>query len=159
MWGVYYSLDGFVLILGATEFTILLVFMLVSTRLPLYLKSNLRGIKGVKSLMGIFFGFYLLVSQPILTYTINFCNYYAISSQVVSADFFIFFYIFFIKYPILVFLLTLLLGLLSIYFIVLFYCLKQVSVNIRQEHTTYNFIRRQTLVKQATFISSVRTMQ
>jgi hypothetical protein len=152
-------LDGFVLILGAAELTILLIFMLVSTRLPLYLKSSLRISKKSNILVGSLFILYLLLSNPTLSYTINFYNYYAISGQIVSADFFIFFYMFFIKCPALVFLITLLLGLLSIYFIILFYYSRYASISLNKGATTRSFIRRQALVKQANFVPNIRTMQ
>ena len=147
------------LILGAAEFTILLIFMLVSTRLPLYLRGSQRIPKRINVVPGLLLIGYLLSASSPAAYVINFYNYYAISGQIISADFFIFFYIFFIKYPILVILVTLLLGLLSIYFIILFYYAQRVGYSANKTCVTRNFIRRQALVKQSNVTLNIRTMQ
>ena len=86
-------------------------------------------------------------------------NIYEQILEIVTADFFIFFYFFFIIFPEITYLVALLLGFFSIFFIFLYFVLKYKQQNSNYKTLNYIFIRKQQLIRQANFKGQIINFQ
>ncbi len=155
-WGFLLDLDGMMLVLLTTEFTIILLFLM--TYIQLY--SNYSFVSPTLNYKYLFI---LLVCVALPSDTINVfffhTNYYQAINHVVSSDFFILYYFLFEKFPILVILMTLIISFFSLFFILVYYSMKAVKLDSQKNLKSLYFLRKQTLVKQTSFKTKIYTFQ
>lgn len=156
VWGFLLDLDGMMLVLLTTEFTIILLFLM--TYAQLY--SNYTFIKFTVNYryLLIFFVILLFVYEPLNTFYFYSCYYKSIN-HVVSSDFYILYYFLFEKLPLLVILMTLIISFFSLFFIVAYYSMKLVKLDAHKSLKNLYFLRKQNLIKQTAFTTKVYTFQ
>jgi hypothetical protein len=156
VWGFLLDLDGMMLVLLTTEFTIILLFLMTYTQLY----SNYTFIKfsvSYKYLL-IFFVILLFVYEPLNNFYFYSCYYKSIS-HIVSSDFYILYYFLFEKLPLLVILMTLIISFFSLFFIIAYYSMKLVKLDSHKHLKNLYFLRKQNLAKQTSFTTKVYTFQ
>jgi hypothetical protein len=156
IWGFLHNLDGMFLVLLVTEFTVALLFLM--TYVQLY--SNYSFFTNKTNYNYMFFILILIFGtySGISIYNIS-TSYYSALNHVISSDFFILYYLLFDKQPILVILLTLIIGLFSLFFILLYFNLKSVKHTSQKQLKSLYFLRKQQLIKQTNFKVKLYTFQ
>lgn len=156
IWGFLHNLDGMMLILLTAEFTIFLFFLMTYTQLYSnfsFLDSSSWNITFISLLV-----IYPLTYQTVQISTVS-INYYQSLYHTVSSDFFIIYYLLFDVIPIVTILLTLIIGLFSLFFIILYFNLKLIKQNNSVKLKQIFFLRKQVLIKQTNYKSSIYTFQ
>ncbi len=156
IWGFLLDLDGMMLVLLTTEFTIVLLFLM--TYIQLY--SNFTFISSYINYkyLGIFLLILFAVYQPLNNFH-PYTNYYQSLNHVVSSDFYILYHFLFEKLPVLVIFMTLIISFFSLFFIVAYYSLKLVKLNTHKTLKNIYFLRKQNLIKQTAFNTKLYTFQ
>jgi hypothetical protein len=156
VWGFLYNLDGMILILLTAEFTIFLFFLMTYIQLYEFFSffPKNRAIS-----WAIFFFFFFYINNLSSNITLNYVSFYQSISHVVSSDFFILYYLLFDVLPLVTVIVTLVIGLFSLFFIALYFNLKIVKLMDHKELKNINFLRKQNLIKQTNFKSKVYTFQ
>lgn len=149
MWFVSLETFGFILLL--TELTIIFLFLIVITQFTTKLLQT-----------KFYLPFYLTLSLLILclqefdtNITLNSSSYYSAMFLVITADYF-FIYYFLIIYLDITAYVALILGLFSIYFILLFYQLKNLQQQKNKNIKSIYLLRKQNLVHQAIYFNYLR---
>ena len=160
IWGFYYSWDGWTCLLLLTELLVILLFLLVW--LTFKFSSNASSIFTRFKIPFYVISIIMYVvflqkdySQFQYTYFIT----YWFNYNILSSDFHVMFKFFFLDYPITVFYLTLILSLISIFFICFYLSLKKTQSNGEKKKKLIHILRKQQMVKQALFKSQLRTFQ
>lgn len=157
IWGFLYNLDGMMLILLITELTVFLLFLMTYTQLY----HNYTFVSK-KSYNFMYVGIFLLLLVWLIE-TPHSClfyiSYYNSLSTVVAADFFIIYYLLFDKLPLITTFLVLIIGLFSLFFILIYFNLKIIKAQHTKTLSSYHFLRKQNLVKQTNFKSNLYTFQ
>lgn len=156
IWGFLFDLDGMMLVLLTTEFTITLLFLM--TYIQLYSNYSFTSTKNPPLTFFLFLVVVLSVYTPIYT-PMYYSNYYSASSHIVASDFYILYDFLFEKLPVLVILVTLIISFFSLFFIVLYYSLKLVKFTSNKRLKNLYFLRKQNLIKQTTFSTKIYTFQ
>lgn len=158
IWGMYASLDGFMLLLVMTEFLVILLFLITSMSFNFI--SNSKRLPNA-----LFFVFYLatllayfwVMPSTISTFTHMYHKVYHYGLEVInSADLFTFFWGFFVEHNIIVFYITLILSLFSMFFIWSYYTLRYLEQTGRVKAKTIELIRKQQSAKQALYKPHLR---
>lgn len=157
-WGFLFNLDGMMLVLLTTEFTV--VLFLLMTYIQLYANYTFY-IKKLK------YKLFIVLTLLWLVFIVNNNEYYFYStysiykliSHIVTSDFYILFYFLFEKNLLLVIFLTLIISLFSLFFIILYFNLKQIKYNKYINIKNTFFLRKQNLKKQTTYKSKLYTFQ
>lgn len=147
---LYYNLDGLTLIFLISELSIILIFLLLLSQNYSYEKTNNKN-------FSIFFFFFFIClngsfyAPRIVTYT-SFYNY----SNIIFNDFFYIYNIFFEKYFLLTFFILLIITLYSIFFIILFYTLKNNYNKEWKKTQNIFFLRKQNTFQQVNLKPTIR---
>ena len=150
------NLDGMMLILLITEFTIVLLFLM--TYIQLY--SNYSFLQNSKLLTPVFLVLVVvLISYSPLSNYYNHISYYNHLSQIVSSDFFILYHFLFDKLPLLIIFITLIISFFSLFFIIFYFNLKLVKLQAHSVLKSIYFLRKQNLIKQTNFKNKTYTFQ
>ncbi len=156
MWGFFMNLDGMMLILLITEFTIVLLFLM--TYIQLY--SNYSFLQNSKLLTPVFLVLAVVsISYSPLSNYYNHISYYNHLSQIVSSDFFILYHFLFDKLPLLIIFITLIISFFSLFFIIFYFNLKLVKLQAHNVLKSIYFLRKQNLIKQTNFKNKTYTFQ
>ena len=159
-WGFLFSFDGIIFILLLTELTLLLVFILLFFKLSFqainitfssYFFLALLLIFNI-SFLSYFWGEYSLLYFTYYTYT----TFYVF---IIASDFFIFFYVLFFTLPHISTLLGVLLGLFSIFFILIFFMLKIYSLRQKHFKNQLLLLRKQNAIHQSIQQATLHTFQ
>jgi hypothetical protein len=153
--GLFFDLDGIVLVLVLTELTLLFVFFLVYSQLTSAPEKKQQHIRPAFLLTALCFGITLYAFSPELL-TVGWVNFYNLTAMITAADFFTIYYFFFIKYYLLTMCLIIVLGLFSIFFILLYFTLQYAAVDLKKTKKTIYFLRKQLFQKQAIFTSKLK---
>jgi len=154
--GFYFNLDGMMLVLLTTEFTVILIFLM--TYMQLYAKHDFM----VKSTFSMLPVVAVLCLTPIYNFSETFfyyVSYYKLCNHIVSSDFYVIYYLLFEKLPLLVIIVTLAISLFSLFFIILFFNIKLVKNTGNANLKSINFLRKQNLTKQTSFKTRLYTFQ
>jgi hypothetical protein len=159
-WGFTYSWDGWVCLMLLTELLIILLFLLVWLSFKFVSDSN-NALSTVKYIYWFLTTFLYLTVLP-LNYS-NFIYSYQLSYwfnfNILSSDFHLMFKFFFLDYPITVFIITLILSLISLFFICFYLLLKNTQNTKKTKQKLIYILRKQQMLKQATFKNQIRSFQ
>lgn len=158
--GFYYSWDGWLCIMILAELLIVLLFLLVWI--------NFKFAQDAQFPLVIFK--YFFFSSNLLIYFVNLNKDYAaflynyqvlywFKSSTISSDFHTMFKFFFLDYPLTVIFLTLILSLISIFFIGFYYTLKKLQNQTKKKKKLLHILRKQQMTKQALFKSQIKMFQ
>lgn len=156
IWGFLYNLDGMILILLTAEFTIFLLFLMTYTQLYnnfSFLVNNFKP-KWVILLFIIF-----IINKSSYHTTLYYTNFYTSLTYLISSDFFILYYLLFDKLPIVTIIVTLVIGLFSLFFIALYFNMKLIKLTSHLKLKNIFFLRKQNILKQTNFKNSLYTFQ
>lgn len=156
IWGFLFDLDGMMLVLLTTEFTIVLLFLM--TYIQLYSNYSFTSVNSYPLTFVLFLVIVVSIYTPSYTHMF-YLNYYSTSAHIVASDFYILYDFLFEKLPILVILITLIISFFSLFFIILYYSLKLVKFASNKKLKNLYFLRKQNLLKQTTFSTKVYTFQ
>jgi hypothetical protein len=151
--GLYYNLDGIILLFVISELSILLIFITMFSQLYSYNK------KTNKIVSNIFFYILILINFnyydiKILNYN-NFYSYYNINLN----DFYYIYNFYFEKQILLTILIIFIISLYSIFFILLYFNIKK-KQNIEQNKTKQiNILRKQSILHQSNYNTTIRNFQ
>lgn len=157
IWGFLYNLDGMILILLITEFTVFLLFLMTYTQLYSNFQFTTKN-----SLTSIYFlVFYICIIWKFNShhFILNYVSYYNDLTVVIAADFFILYFVLFDKLHLVVLFIILIIGLFSLFFILIYFNLKIIKYQHHTKLNTVYFLRKQSLVKQTNFKSNLFTFQ
>jgi hypothetical protein len=154
IFGTFLYLDGYFFILIITEFTLILLFLVVYTQLY----SSLTQPRNYPYFYKFSFIFFILYNNS-AELTFLYFSYFDYIYLLRSIDFFIFFYFFFIKFYLLTILVILIISFFSIYFILLYFFLKTLNIDFFKSIKTLKILRKQNISKQAIFTSKLRFFQ
>lgn len=153
----YCSLETFGFILILTELVLIFFFFIVSTQFVL---TTL--VKPINALKLTTFIVLILICTEINISTgltnLNSISYYEATFLIITADYFLMYY-FFILYLDIVINIALLLGLFSIYFILLYYFLKELQTTAAKNKKSIYFLRKQNLFHQSLYQTYLRWFQ
>lgn len=158
IWGIYASLDGFILLLVMTEFLVILLFLVTSMTFNFISNSK----KLPNYLFLIFYIATLLaycwaMPKTVSTFTHMYHKVYQYGLEIVnSSDLFTFFWGFFVEHNLLVFYITLILSLFSMFFIWSYFTLRYLAQANRVRAKTIELVRKQQLAKQALYKPHLR---
>lgn len=156
VWGFLYNLDGMILILLITEFTVTLLFLMTYTQL--YMHYEFKHKTMPIGLFSYIMLFALLCANPVNIF-FSYTSFYSSLTHLVSSDFFILYYLLFDKMPILVLFLTLIISLFSLFFILLYFNLKYTKLAHHKNLKNLYILRKQNLTKQTNFKTKIYTFQ
>lgn len=157
IWGFLYNLDGMILILLITEFTVFLLFLMTYTQL--YSNFQFTTKKPLTSIYFLVFYLYIIWGFNSHNFTLSYVSYYNDLTAVIAADFFILYFVLFDKLPLVVLFIVLIIGLFSLFFILIYFNLKIIKYQHHIKLNTVYFLRKQRLVKQTNFKSNLFTFQ
>lgn len=160
VWGFYYSWDGWTCLLLLTELLVILLFLLVWLTFKFSDNNNsiLQKFK-IPFFIFSFFFYTLLLGDDYSNFYYTYYSLYWLKHSVISSDFHVMFKFFFLDYSITVFYLTLILSLISIFFICFYLTLKKTQSVTKKKKKTVHILRKQQMTKQALFKSQLRTFQ
>lgn len=156
IWGFLFDLDGMMLVLLTTEFTITLLFLM--TYIQLYSNYSFTVVNNHPRTFVLVLVLVGSIYTPLYT-PMFYLNYYSTSAHIVASDFYILYDFLFEKLPILVILITLIISFFSLFFIILYYSLKLVKFTSHKKLKNLYFLRKQNLLKQTTFSAKIYTFQ
>lgn len=156
VWGFWFDIDGVIMVVLLTEFMLLVIFLLVYTQI--YTKLKVQRNK-------LFYSYVVPMLVPFIWFikpkfwVFNWVDFYISTVSFLNGDFFTFYSFFFLKFPIILCLITITLGVFSVVFIFFFLNLKSaLNTTVKSKKMIY-FLRRQTLLKQANFNSFLRSFK
>lgn len=159
-WGFTYSWDGWVCLMLLTELLVILLFLLVWLSFK-FVTSNTLSFINFKFIYLLTTTLLYLAVIP-LSYSNFVYNYqilYWFNFNVLSSDFHLMFKFFFLDYPITVFIITLILNLISLFFICFYLLLKNIQSTKKTKNKLMYILRKQQMIKQATFKNQIRSFQ
>lgn len=147
---VHLSLDNIALLMVLGELIIVLFFLISALTIP----TNSIQVK----LSKLFFFLYIFIGliaglnfRNITPFWANYFNLYEVFYAIHLNDFYIFYVFFFEERPYLIIFITLILSFFSIFFIIFFYTLKNVTSYVIQKIKNINLLRKQHLLKQEAY--------
>lgn len=158
--GFWLSYDGIVLMMLLTEFLVILLFLLVFLSFKFNSKNNLKNSKFFFVYYSILLAIYLFSLVYTTSKQFSIYNFiYAYNLDVISNDLFLFYHFFFIEAPLVVIFIAFILGLISIFFVAVYYCFR--FMQQRSAKTTHSvlILRKQLLNKQGYFKPQMRVFQ
>lgn len=152
--GLYYSLDGLVMLFFVCELTIILVFVILFSQLYSYYKEEKKSYISSIIIISMFIfnlNFYSLD-------VISFKNFYSYSNIIVN-DFYYIYNLYFEKQILLTILILFIITIYSIFFILLFYNLKMFSINSTVVKKKIFLLRKQNLIHQNNYNTKIRVFK
>lgn len=149
--GLYYSLDGLVMMFFISELTIILIFIILFSQLYTHQKSN------KKNNNNFYIGILLILlnfshrSTELIEYK-SFYSYYNITLN----DFYYIYNTYFEKYILLTIFTLFIITLYSIFFILLYYTLKQKSAIEGIKKKNIFLLRKQNIIHQNNYNTKIR---
>lgn len=148
--GIYYSLDGIILMFLISELSLILIFITMFSQLYTYNKENTKynNITYVIILLVLNYNFY---QTNIITYK-NYYTHYSININ----DFYYIYNCYFEKQILLTIITLFIITLYSIFFILLYYNLKGHMVEKHNFKKNLFLLRKQSLIHQVNYNSKIR---
>ena len=149
-----------VLMMLTTEFLVILLFLLVFASFSINTKQT--------RVPRFFLGFFMLGAFGLFFFTLpyitskEFTPYgfvYLYQLDVVSRDLFIYYYYFFVEEPFALIFLATILGLISVFFISVYFVLKLFQQKHVNTHRYYLIMRKQAFMKQAKYTAPIVLFQ
>lgn len=157
IWGYCYGLDGLFLIFLITELTVFLLLVMSYT----YIYSNLSFFNKTPNYLVplLLVLTFLLLPHYNLMFSLSFNDIHSYLYQIVSSDFFFIFYFLFNSNGLVTVLLTLIIGLYSLFFILVYFSLKSVKFSLFNRNLNLSLLRKQSILKQYKGLSSLFIFQ
>lgn len=159
-WGFTYSWDGWTCLMLLTELLVILLFLLVWLSFK-FISNNSLILSQIKIIY-----FLTTLSIYLSVLPLSYSNYvysyqilYWYNFNILSSDFHLMFKFFFLDYSVTVFIITLILSLISLFFICFYLLLKNIQSTKKIKHKLIYILRKQQMTKQATFKSQIRSFQ
>lgn len=151
--GLYYNLDGIVLLFTISELSVLLIFITMFSQIYSYSKN------GAKINSIIFFTLIIIINFQyyeinLITYT-NFYSFYNINLN----DFYYIYNYYFEKQILLTILVIMLITLYSIFFIILYFNIKKKQNIESSKNKQFNLLRKQNIIHQSNYNTNIRNFQ
>lgn len=159
-WGFVYSWDGWTCLMLLTELLVILLFLLVWLSFKFISNNNLT----IKSFKFLYFSTtttLYLCALPFgySNFVYNYQILYWFNFNILSSDFHLMFKFFFLDYSLTVFIITLILSLISLFFICFYLLLKNIHNSKKTKQKLIYILRKQQMIKQATFKNQIRSFQ
>lgn len=151
--GLYYNLDGIIMLFAVSELSVLLIFITMYSQIYSYSKKNKK--------MFSYLIFFCLIFVNIQYFEINLLNYKSFYSfyNINLNDFYYIYNFYFEKQILLTIIVLFIITLYSIFFILLYFNLKK-KQNIEQSKISQiNLLRKQNILHQSNFSVSIRNFQ
>lgn len=156
VFGFMHDLDGIFIIFLIAEFTIFLVFLMSYTQL--YSSYSFINSKWRISIVLVFIVIILLNYSA--TNSFHFYHsYYNSLNLIVSSDFYILYYLLFDQIPVLTLVIIFIISFFSLFFIIMYFSLKLVKSFSKINYKNVYWLRKQSLLKQTTFLNKLYTFQ
>lgn len=149
--GLYYNLDGLVMLFFVCELTIILVFIILFSQIYTHYRENKNRY------ISLFF-FLLLILLNLNYYNlniINFKNYYSYSN-ILTNDFYYIYNLYFEKQILLTIFSLFIITIYSIFFILLYYNLRFFSLKSSNIKKKIYLLRKQNLIHQNNYNTKIR---
>lgn len=160
IWGFYYSWDGWTCLLLLTELLVILLFLLVWITFTFSDRNNALLQRFKMPFFTLALSLYLaLLGENYSNFYYTYQILYWFKHNILTSDFHVMFKFFFLDYPLIVFYLTLILSLISIFFICFYLSLKKTQSSTKKKKKLVHILRKQQMTKQALFKSQLRTFQ
>ena len=151
--GLYYNLDGIIMLFVISELSVLLIFITMFSQLYSFNTKQTKIINNFSLFLLIFFN-YSYYDVKIINYH-NFYSYYNINLN----DFYYIYNYYFEKQIFVTILIIFIITLYSIFFILLYFTIKK-KQNIEHSKIKQIFIlRKQNILRQSNYLSQTRTFQ
>lgn len=151
--GLYYNLDGIVMLFMVCELSIILIFITMFSQLYLFDKKN-KKFSYINLVIFIFFLNIEFYSTKILIYK-NFYSYYSININ----DFYYIYNSYFEKHIIITIIISFLITIYSLFFILLYFNFKKIQNVEFKKKEKINLLRKQNLIHQANYKTKIRIFQ
>ena len=151
--GLFFSLDGIILLFIISEFAVLLIFLIIFSQLTSFSTQTPKK----KWFLSILFLTLLNVS----TYDANIILYKSFYSQQTHQlnDFFYFFNYYFEKQALLTVFIIILITVYSLFFIILYFMLKSIQNSEMTKNSKMSILRKQNILKQSVYNTKTRFFQ
>lgn len=149
--GVFYNLDGMIMLFFMSELVVILIFITVFSQLYSYYKLNDSINMNIIYIILLILSTYNFYEPTLICYK-NFYNYYNITLN----DFYYIYNCYFEKQILLTILTVFLITLYSIFFIFLFYSLKQKAYSDKICKKQFSLLRKQNIIHQNNYNSKIR---
>jgi len=151
--GLFFSLDGIILLFVISEFVVLLIFLIIFSQLTSFSTQTPKK----KSFLSILF----LTLLNFFTYDTNVLLYKSFYSQQSYQlnDFFYFFNYYFEKQALLTVFIIILITIYSLFFIILYFMLKTIHNSEVNKKAKISTLRKQNLLKQSVYSTKTRFFQ
>lgn len=151
--GLFFSLDGIILLFIISEFAVLLIFLIMFSQLTSFSTQTPKKR-----------GFLLIIFLSLIsvsTYDINILAYKSFYSQHNHQlnDFFYFFNYYFEKQALLTIFVIILITVYSLFFIILYFTIKNIKSFETHKNSKIFILRKQNILKQSTYNSKTRFFQ
>ena len=156
VFGFLHDLDGIFIIFLIAEFTIFLVFLMSYTQLYFnysFVTSKLNTSILLIVIIGVLFNYN--ISNSFHFYH----SYYNSLNYIISSDFYILYYLLFDQMPVLTLVVIFIISFFSLFFIIMYFSLKLVKSFSKLNYKNIYWLRKQSLVKQTTFLNKLYTFQ
>jgi hypothetical protein len=151
--GLYYNLDGIILLFAISELSVLLIFITMFSQLYSHSKKTTKLVSFLFFYILIFLN-YSYFEVKILSYS-NFYSYYNIDLN----DFYYIYNFYFEKQILLTLIIIIIISLYSIFFILLYFNIKK-KQNIEQSKVKQiNLLRKQNILHQSNYNTTIRNFQ
>jgi hypothetical protein len=149
--GLYYDLDGLVMLFLISELSIILIFITIFSQIYT-LNTEISNISSIKliSLIMIFLN-YNFYSIDIVDYT-NFYSNYSINTN----DFYFIYNYYFEKQILVMVFSILIITIFSIFFILLYFSLKSSQLKESKKKKNLNLLRKQNIIHQSNYSAKIR---
>jgi hypothetical protein len=151
--GIYFNLDGIILLFIVSELAVLLIFIIMFSQLTSFSTQTLKK----KS-------FFIILFFSLLNFTlydIDIISYKSFYNQQVYQlnDFFYFFNYFFEKQTIVTIVVIMLITLYSLFFIMLYFSIRQLKLKESNTKSKIFTLRKQNIIKQSNYTVKTRFFQ
>lgn len=151
--GLFFSLDGIILLFVISEFAVLLIFLIIFSQLTSFSTQTPKK-RGLLSLLFIILLNFSTYDANILIYK----SFYSQHSHQLN-DFFYFFNYYFEKQALLTVFIIILITIYSLFFIILYFMLKNIQNFEVTKKSKISILRKQNILKQSTYNSKTRFFQ
>ena len=156
VFGFVHDLDGIFVIFLIAEFTIFLVFLMSYTQLYSsysFISSKIRVSSIIVIVIAILFNYNSTNSFYFYS------SYYNSLNSIISSDFYILYHLLFDQMPVLTLIVILIISFFSLFFIIMYFSLKLVKSFSKINYKNVYWLRKQSLLKQTTFLNKLYTFQ
>lgn len=151
--GLYYNLDGMVMMFAVSELSVILIFITMFSQLYSFNKKTILFNNFIVVLL-LFFLNYNFYSTNIIKYN-NFYSTYSININ----DFYYIYNCYFEKQILLTIFIIFIITLYSIYFILLYFNFKKIQNFEVKKINNVSFLRKQNIIHQSNYKSTIRIFQ